>query len=209
MEVAGRAPGILVALNAEKLGRADPRVRDVVNSQMGYPDGMGVTLALARKGVPGPRIPGTELWLRLMDRYAGARRVYLVGSTADVVRRTAERLAERNTTIDIAYRDGYLRPGDEERLRREIIDFNPGLVFVAMGSPRQEILMHNLLQAHPALYMGLGGSFDVFVGVKRRAPEWLQSAGLEWAYQFVRNPRRMRRLPAYLRFAWLLAAGRV
>jgi exopolysaccharide biosynthesis WecB/TagA/CpsF family protein len=57
--------------------------------------------------------------------------------------------------------------------------------------------------------MGLGGSFDVFVGEKPRAPRWLQSIGLEWAYQFARTPRRLVRLPSYLRFAWLLALGRI
>ena len=209
VEVGGSAPGILVALNAEKLGRADLRLRGIANAHVAYPDGAGAVLALARKGVRAPRLAGTELWLRLVERYAGQRRFYLVGSTREVVARTAAQLTEQYPSLDVAYRDGFLSPGDADRLCDELVRFDPGVVLVAMGSPRQEILMDRLFQAHPALYMGLGGSFDVYVGMKPRAPRWMQSAGLEWAYQFVRNPRRLPRLPAYLKFAWLLAMGRI
>ena len=69
--------------------------------------------------------------------------------------------------------------------------------------------MSALYEAHPALYMGVGGSFDVYAGRKPRAPVVVQRIGLEWAYQFVREPRRLHRLPAYLKFGALLAFGRI
>jgi UDP-N-acetyl-D-mannosaminouronate:lipid I N-acetyl-D-mannosaminouronosyltransferase len=203
-----KATGILVALNAEKLARADPRVARIVDAHVGYPDGIGVVLALRRGGVVAPRIAGADLWLRIVDLTAGQRTMYLVGGTAAVVEQTARRLEGRYPLIQLAYRDGYLTEQDQVDLEADILRRKPGLVLVAMGSPRQEILMERLYTMHPALYLGLGGSFDVFVGKKPRAPRWVQSAGLEWAYQFIRNPRRLRRLPAYLRFAGRLAVGR-
>ena len=204
------AHGILVALNAEKVARADPEVRALANRNFGYPDGAGVVLALRRKGLRSARIAGSDLWLELIRDGAPAQRVYLIGSTSRVIEETARRLGRLDPKPTICgYRDGFLRAGEDDALADELIRLRPGLVLVAMGSPRQEVLMARLSGAWPALYMGLGGSFDVFVGAKPRAPAWMQRVGLEWAYQFVRTPRRLRRLPAYVRFACLLAIGRL
>ena len=209
VELAGSAHGILVALNAEKLSRADFSLQQIVNANVGYPDGAGAVLALARKGVRSPRLAGADLWLHLVERYAGTHRFYLVGATSTVVSSTAAKLATQFPGLMVEYRDGFLGPGDAERLVKSLERFQADIVLVAMGSPRQEILMERLLRGHPALYVGLGGSFDVYTGMKARAPRWLQAAGFEWAYQFLRSPRRLPRLPAYLKFAWLLALGRI
>jgi exopolysaccharide biosynthesis WecB/TagA/CpsF family protein len=94
-------------------------------------------------------------------------------------------------------------------LGAQLPELRPDLVFVGMGSPRQELLMEQLIAAWPAVYMGIGGSLDVFVGRRRRAPRWMQRIGVEWLFRFVENPSRLSRLPAYIRYAWLLARGKV
>ncbi len=209
VELAGSADGLLVAVNAEKFARADARLKDIANRNLAYPDGMGAVLALRRLGVKAPRIAGADLWKGIVATYAGKRRFYLMGAAPEVINQVATRLREQHPGLDLRQRDGYLQPGDVERLYDEFASFRPEIVLVGMGSPRQEILMDKLFAAHPALYMGLGGSFDVFVGRKPRAPRAVQAIGLEWAYQFVREPRRLRRLPAYLKFGALLALGRI
>lgn len=209
LDLAGEATGLLVAVNAEKLANAHPMLQRIANASLAYPDGMGAVFALRRLGVRAQRIAGADLWIRLVEQYAGRRRFYLIGASATIINEVADRLRLRYPGIELDYRDGFLQAGDEERLCDQLRTTRPDIVLIGMGSPRQEILMERLYTAHPALYMGLGGSFDAYVGRKPRAPRLVQRLALEWAYQFVREPRRLHRLPAYLKFAALLASGKL
>lgn len=209
VSLAGECSGLLIAVNAEKFANADHSLQAVANANLAYPDGMGAVLALRRLGLPAVRIAGADLWQRIIERYAGERRIYLIGARQFVIEAVAAELRNRHPQAELEFRDGFLKPGDVEELIAALQTAKPELVFVGMGSPRQEVLMSRLYEAHPALYMGVGGSFDVFVGQKPRAPRWMQRIGLEWAYQFVREPRRLHRLPAYLKFGVLLALGRI
>lgn len=202
-------PGILLAVNARKVADADPTTIALTATHLGYPDGVGAVLALRRLGIPATRLPGADLWLRILERYVGERSFYLVGGTQEVVGIVAKKLLLMYPGIRLRYRDGYLRPGDRERLQEDLRLHQPDMVFVAMGSPRQEILMASLYEAHPAVYLGLGGSFDVFAGMKERAPRLVQQMGLEWAYRLIREPGRIRRLPGIIRFAGRLVTGRL
>jgi UDP-N-acetyl-D-mannosaminouronate:lipid I N-acetyl-D-mannosaminouronosyltransferase len=208
VELLATGPGILLAVNAVKVADADPTIIAMTATHLGYPDGIGAVLALRRLGVAATRLPGADLWLRIVARYAGERSFYLVGGTAEVVRIVAEKLVASYPGLQLRYRDGYLGPGDREQLEEDLRTHRPDVVFVAMGSPRQEVLMASLYQAHPAVYLGLGGSFDTYAGETRRAPRRVQQMGLEWAYRLIREPGRIRRLPAIIRFAALLGTGR-
>jgi UDP-N-acetyl-D-mannosaminouronate:lipid I N-acetyl-D-mannosaminouronosyltransferase len=201
---------ILVALNAEKLSAAEPRVQAIANAGIGYPDGYGAVLALRRRGARSARIAGADLWLALVRRAEGRIPVYVVGSRPEVIADAIARLRREHPALEIVgWRDGYLGDGDLDRLAQELRSTKPGIVFVAMGSPRQELVMAELATAWPALYLGLGGSLDVYTGRKRRAPRLVQRLGMEWAYRFAIEPTRLRRLPGFLRFAALLAANRL
>lgn len=209
IELIGRSPGILVAMNAEKLATGDPRIVSIANANLAYPDGMGAVLALKRLGLHSTRVAGADLWLDVVARYAGTKRFYLIGGSTDVIDETARRLRSRHQTLDLAYRDGYFSPAEVAEIAEQVRMAKPDVVLVATGSPHQEMLMARLYAEHPAAYLGLGGSFDVFVGRKPRAPRWMRASGLEWAYQFARTPSRLHRLPAYLKFGVLLALGRI
>lgn len=202
------ARGMLIAINAEKIARADPAIVDLAATQLGYPDGIGAVLALRRQGIRASRMAGADLWLAIIDHYAGRRSFYLIGATDEVVARVAERLSERHPAINLWSRSGYLSAQEQEQLVDELQSRRPDFVLVAMGSPRQELLMERLYAAHPAVYMGLGGSFDIFAGRKARAPRWLRDAGLEWSYRLLRDPVRLRALPVLLKFLVLLVSGR-
>lgn len=200
--------GILVAINAEKIARVDPVIAQLASCHVGYPDGIGAVLALRRRGIRARRMAGADLWLRVIRRYAAERSFYLVGGTDEVIEKVARKLIQRHPGLRLRARSGFLSVDDEEQIERDLRDSRPDFVLVAMGSPRQELLMQRLYAIHPAVYVGLGGSFDVFAGIKRRAPRWVQEIGLEWAYRLVREPARLRRLPTYLRFVTLLGTGR-
>ncbi|WP_139766913.1 WecB/TagA/CpsF family glycosyltransferase, partial [Salmonella enterica] len=75
------------------------------------------------------------------------------------------------------------------------------IVTVAMGSPKQELLMRDCREVHPhALYMGVGGTYDVFTGHVKRAPKIWQNLGLEWLYRLLSQPRRITRQMRLLRY---------
>ena len=187
--------GILVALNAQKLYAKDKTVVDLCESEIGYPDGIGAVLACKRKGATDVvKIPGCELWLNIIEAIQGQRSVFIVGSTQEVIEKTIMKLQAEYPKLDIiGYRNGFLDDASRHKLGLDIARLRPAVVFVAQGSPRQEHLMQELLEIHPAVYMGLGGSLDVFVGNKTRAPLLFQRLGLEWAYRSLIEPKRLRR----------------
>jgi N-acetylglucosaminyldiphosphoundecaprenol N-acetyl-beta-D-mannosaminyltransferase len=107
---------------------------------------------------------------------------------------------------------GPLRRKERERIVRMINNAHPGLLFVALGAPRQDVWIHDhLRELNVPVAMGVGCVFDLLAGVSSRAPMWMQDAGLEWAYRLVREPRRLWRryilndLPVFGR---LLVSGR-
>lgn len=213
MDYASAHPGILVAVNAEKVVNATPELVEVINSNIGYCDGAGAVKALRRKGQPqAVRIPGCELWLRLIDRWHASKTFYFVGGKPGVVDDVVKKLRTQYPGINIAgYRDGYIRDDSERQaLIDEIGRLEPDVVFVAMGSPKQEFLMADMKKVHPgAVYQGLGGSFDVFTGRQKRAPEWWRRHNLEFLYRFYATPMRLPRIKSYLKFAFKLYTGQL
>ena len=89
--------------------------------------------------------------------------------------------------------DGYLRNDDE--ILNELKIRQPRLVLCALGSPKQEEFILKAKKLLPdALFVGVGGSFDVWSGVVERAPEIYQKLGLEWLYRTVKEPKRFKRI---------------
>lgn len=210
IERAVRVKCILIAINAEKILNEDADLQRIINNNIGYPDGIGAVLALRRKGIKAVRIPGVELWLDIVKKYSPEKTFYLIGSTDQVVQRTAERLKEKFPSIRIlGYRNGYLEEEENESVCRAVQELKPDFVFVAMGSPRQELLMEKLMSAHRAVYVGLGGAFDVFSGIKKRAPEFLRRIGLEWLYRLIKEPIRIKRQLKFLKFSYMLTTNKL
>ena len=204
---------ILVAVNAEKSINADDTLRAIINENIGYCDGAGIVKGCRRKGRKKViRIPGCELWLDIVTRYAPlGKKFYLIGSRSEIVESTVAKLRQQYPGINIVgFRDGFIRtPQERQELIDNIVRTSPDIVFVAMGSPRQEILMTEIKQRHKALYQGLGGSFDLFTGHFKRAPRLVQKMGCEWLWRFVAQPTRIHRLTPYLKFAGKLCSGRI
>ncbi len=192
---------ILIAMNAEKIIKSDDSLRKIVNSNIAYPDGFGAVLALKSIGLSAIKIPGSEFWLDIVSRFERSKRFYLIGSTREVIHATVKRLKIEFPSIEIVgYRDGFLSDRDKYRLIDDLKKTQPDIVFVAQGSPRQEFLMQELKEEHKALYMGLGGSFDIYGGDKRRAPSLFLKLELEWFYRLLKEPTRFSRQLALIKF---------
>lgn len=203
---------ILVAVNAEKILHATDESRSIINRNVGYPDGIGAVWALQKKGCEQVvKIPGCELWLDLIKEYESSKTFYLVGSSEEVIQETVKKLKEDFPNITIVnYRNGYLKSEEERKeMIQDIAQRKPDVVFVAMGSPKQELLMEEMHRSHPAVYQGLGGSFDVYTGHVKRAPNWWVKNNLEWAYRLIKQPSRIKRQIHLVRFFVLLKLGKL
>ena len=205
--------GILVAINAEKILHATEQTRAIINRNIGYCDGIGAVMALKKHGYKEVvKLPGCELWLKIIDSlYREGKTFYLVGSKQDVIENTVQKLKQDFPGIQIInYRNGYIKTEEEKQaLLEDIAEKKPDVVFVAMGSPKQELLMEEMLERHPAIYQGLGGSFDVYTGNVKRAPKWWVDHNLEFAYRLVKQPSRIKRQIHLVRFLLLVKLGKI
>ena len=203
---------ILVAVNAEKILHATDESRAIINRNVGYPDGVGAVWALEKKGCKDVvKIPGCELWLDIVARYHNSESFYLVGGKEEIIQQTVKQLKEEFNAIKIAnFRNGYIKTEEEKQeLIEDIVEKKPSIIFIAMGSPKQELLMEEIQRQHPALYQGLGGSFDVYTGNVERAPKWWIKNNLEWAYRLVKQPSRIKRQIHLVKFYLQLKLGRL
>ena len=122
-------------------------------------------------------------------------RVFLIGAKPEVIHAVQEKIARNYSNINlVGAEDGYFTE-DLDLVARRIERTQPDLVFAALGFPKQEYLLSILRKnATPALMMGVGGSFDVFSGQVKRAPEAFQKTHLEWFYRLIKNPSRFKRM---------------
>ena len=207
--------GFAIAINAEKVitcGVDRDLEATVERATLRYPDGAGVVVAMRLKGARSTRVAGVDLWLEVLRQSRGrSLSVALIGATQEVLATTRRRLgAEFPNVAILVARNGYEGTRDVEFLVRDVANAKPDLVFVAMGSPRQELLIERFRAAYPAgFYMGLGGSFDIYAGAKKRAPLWMQRRGLEWLFRVLSEPSRAPRETKRLKFLALLVLGRL
>lgn len=194
---------IMVAVNALKILHATDESRAFINRNLGYPDGIGAVWALQKNGFTKvARIPGCELWLDVAAKYYKTKSFYLIGGKQEVIDATVVKLNTQFKGISICnYRNGYIKTEAEElALIEDIKKHKPDVVFVAMGSPKQELLMERIQKEHQAVYQGLGGSFDVYTGNVKRAPQWWVKNNMEWTYRLLSQPSRIKRQIHLVRF---------
>jgi N-acetylglucosaminyldiphosphoundecaprenol N-acetyl-beta-D-mannosaminyltransferase len=214
--LAGDVAKSVVAVNPEKVMRArvDTRLRgQLQRAAFLIPDGIGVVAAARMLGLGQfNRVPGSELMPKLCDLAARTgRSVFLFGATPEVNERTAQVLRERYRGLKIAgAQHGYLTddemPGLIDRINRSKTD----IVFVALGSPKQEAWIDRYLpQLNVKLCQGVGGTFDVIAGHVKRAPAAFRAVHLEWFYRLAANPNRLARQSALPGFVFQIFKQRV
>ncbi len=203
---------ILIALNAEKILHATDETRNIINRNIGYPDGIGAVWALKKSGFKNVvKIPGCELWLDVVSKYQNNKSFYFIGGEEKIIQQTILKLKSDFSQINICnYRNGYF---NTEYEKAELIDDitlrKPDIVCVCMGSPKQELLMEEMQDFHAATYLGLGGSFDVYVGNVKRAPNWWIKYNLEWLYRLIKQPSRIRRQLHLIKFFIKLVSHKI
>ena len=205
---AGAQAACIFAVNPEKICalRSDPALRQFFNSAaLLLPDGIGI-VAAARllHGRRMHRTPGADL-MQQICAVAPARgyRIFVLGATEQVNSAAVAELWRRHPGIRIVGRaNGYFSPEENDRILEEINVSAADILFVALGSPRQEMwIQQHLPRLTVAVIQGVGGTLDTIAGTVRRAPRWTRAIGLEWLYRLVVQPSRARRQVNLARFA--------
>jgi N-acetylglucosaminyldiphosphoundecaprenol N-acetyl-beta-D-mannosaminyltransferase len=214
--LAGDVAQSVVAVNPEKVMRArvDMRLRgQLQRAAVLIPDGIGVVAAARMLGLGQfNRVPGSELMPKLCDLAARTgRSVFLFGATPEVNERTAQVLRERYRGLKIAgAQHGYLTDDEMPGLIDHINRSNTDIVFVALGSPKQEAWIDRYLpQMNVKVCQGVGGTFDVIAGHVKRAPAAFRAVHLEWFYRLAANPNRLARQSALPGFVFQIFKQRV
>ncbi|KEI06385.1 WecB/TagA/CpsF family glycosyltransferase [Clostridium botulinum] len=168
------------------------------------PDGVGTVLA--SKFLKNPveeKIAGIEVMDEIIKKCEKENKgIYLVGAKQEVLDNCILNLKNKYPNLKIeGSHNGYFDLENCSDIVDDIKDKNPYALFVAMGCPRQEIFIQNNFEKLPCnIFMGVGGSFDVFSGKVNRAPKWMINFGLEWLYRVIKEPFRIKRLAVIPKF---------
>ncbi len=192
---------------------SDPEFSQIVKkADLVTPDGIGVVLGARLLGIPVyERVTGVDLVLTLCQEGASRGwRFFFLGGKPGVADRAAANLAVCCPGLNVVgTHHGYFSPEEEEKVIQEIERSRPDILFVAMGIPKQEIwIARHSHRLKVPVCIGVGGSLDVYAGVTKRAPLWVQKLGLEWLYRVVREPHRLPRVVAIPKFL-LIVLGRL
>ena len=196
VEYAKSKRGQVVTINPEMIDYASKNnsfAQIVHQAELVIPDGIGVQLGLKLVGNNIRRIAGIEFAKRMLVELTG-KPVALVGAKPHIIEKAVINLKNEIPEINIVYtQDGYFK--DDERVLNEVIEAQPELLLVALGSPKQEEFIYKLKSKLPnTIMIGVGGSFDVWSGEVERAPEIYQKLGLEWLYRTIKEPKRFKRI---------------
>ena len=201
---------------------ADPTVRAMDDrgyrialngGELNVPDGKSVVWALRLKGTRSERLAGSDA-MELLVQHGEQRglRHYLFGGTPAVLTALRTTLERQHPRIQVVGAEAPpFRELDEAELGEaagRIREAHTQLLWLGLGTPKQDLVAAQLRELGTAqIILCVGAAFDLLAGTKRRAPEWMQRAGLEWLYRLALEPRRLARryLLGNPRFMWAVA----
>lgn len=185
-------------LNAGKvvLAEKDHELKRILNEcDILSADGMSIVWISKLFKMPLPeRVTGIDLMERLIELSSKkAYRVYFFGAREEVVKKTVEAYKNMYPELIVAgYKNGYFSEDNNSDIVQEINRVKPDILFLGFSSPKKEYWINNNKdKLSLPFYMGVGGSFDIIAGYKKRAPVWMQKCGLEWLFRFIQEPGRM------------------
>ena len=201
----------VVTLNSEMTIQAEknPTLANIIqNAELVIPDGAGVVLYLQYLlGKKIQRIPGIELAEALLQTVAQKQisaPIFFYGGAPGVATKAADLWKQKLPTLTISgTHSGYHSSAEEQELLQSLSQLQPQIIFVGLGVPRQELWISKNRHLCPnSIWIGIGGSFDIWSGTKTRAPNWLANNNLEWLYRLYQEPWRWRRMLAIPEFVF-------
>ncbi|WP_244833627.1 WecB/TagA/CpsF family glycosyltransferase [Clostridium sp. BJN0001] len=162
------------------------------------PDGIGTVIASKLLKTPvKEKIAGFDIAIKLLEKGdKEGKSVYLLGTKQDILEECVKRIKHDYKNLKIVgYHNGFFDINNCDNLINEIEESKPWAIFVAMGSPRQEIFINKIIhRSNIDVFMAVGGVFDILSGKLKRAPKWMIKFGLEWLYRVIVEPFRIKRL---------------
>lgn len=189
----------IVTVNPETLmiAEKDLELKEILedDSVSFVPDGIGVVKAAKMIGVDvKERIPGIEIAEKLFEFANESKKsLYLFGAKQEVLNNLKEKIEKNYSNIKLlGMTNGYVENKEEEF--QKTIKKEPDIVLVALGIPAQEKLMYKYFKDFKkGIFVGVGGSFDVLSGTKKRAPQIFIKTNTEWLYRILKEPKRIKR----------------
>jgi N-acetylglucosaminyldiphosphoundecaprenol N-acetyl-beta-D-mannosaminyltransferase len=207
----------VVTMNAEMVMQANqnPTLAKILQqADLIAADGAGIVMALKLHGINQQRCAGIDLGAALLN-LAGERGascpVAFYGGKPEVLPKAVAFWQQKFPELSIvAAADGYIDATAQQELLKKLEQQQPKIILAALGIPRQEvwIAQHRHLCPH-GIWVGVGGSFDVWSGTKKRAPAIWQKLNLEWLYRLSQEPSRWRRMLALPQFMLLAIRERI
>lgn len=188
----------ILAVNVAKIVKAkdDAPLKDIINTaDLVIADGMPVVWASKLLGGSlQERVAGIDLMAEMLK--AGNKEkwsFYFLGATQEIIETVVGKVRREFPNVRIAgFKNGYFKEQEEEKVVAEIRASGANILFLGFGSPKKELFAEKWKnQLGVNIIHGVGGSFDVYAGLTKRAPVWMQNTGLEWFYRFMQEPRRM------------------
>jgi N-acetylglucosaminyldiphosphoundecaprenol N-acetyl-beta-D-mannosaminyltransferase len=201
----------VVTLNSEMTIQAEknPTLANIIqNAELVIPDGAGVVLYLQYLlGKKIQRVPGIELAEKLLQTVSQKQTsapIFFYGGAPGVATKAADLWKQKLPTLTISgTHSGYHSSEEEQQLLQSLSQLQPQVIFVGLGVPRQELWISQNRHLCPnSIWIGVGGSFDIWSGTKTRAPGWLANNNLEWLYRLYQEPWRWRRMLAIPEFVF-------
>lgn len=207
----------VVTMNGEIIIQANqqPELSKIIQqADLVTPDGAGVIFALKLHGISQTRCAGIELGeklLRLASEPEYNYPVLLYGGKPEIVKQAAQNWQRKLPSLNlVGVYHGYINAVEQRELDRQLTLTQPKIILVALGVPRQELWIKDHLHLCPgAIWVGVGGSFDVWSGSKKRAPQIFRKLNIEWLYRFAQEPTRWRRMLTLPQFAVLALKERI
>lgn len=186
--------GYSIAINAEKILRiyeSEDFHNIVINAKLWIPDGILPKIFCRLKNKKTIRIDFPILCLKTLNEING--KLGIIGTTSENIKKAATNIKLNYPKIDlIFYEDGFQNEDTIFNILNNNLNVN--VVFLGMGSPKQEYLSKNLFSKYNNLFfVNVGGALDIISGSKLRAPKIIQYLGIEWLYRFILEPSRFKR----------------
>jgi len=185
----------------------DEQVKNIFNAQKyQIPDGSGIVWASKKKdGKIKERITGIDLMQKICEESQKYNsKIYLYGGKKGIAEKAKEELKKQYTNINVVGTlDGY---SDEKEAIEDIKNKEPDIIFVGIGSPKQEefIIKNKDKLKSAKILMPVGGSFDVISKTKKRAPKWMINYNIEWLYRLLKEPQRIIRQVKLFKYMFLI-----
>lgn len=199
----------VVTLNAEMTMMAEENSalsQAIKKAELIIPDGAGIIIHMRLRGIKHQRCPGIELAASLIEAIAQtdtANSLCFFGGTPETAVKAARSWQQKFPSLNILTQHGYISGKEEAEWKQTLKEKYPQVIFVGIGVPRQELWIKDNRHLCPnSIWVGVGGSFDIWAGNKSRAPKWLRNNNLEWSYRLYQEPWRWKRMLSLPKFLW-------